>query len=404
MIRNILILSSDFTGHGHKSIATSLIEQFTQHYPNVKVHVIDGFTLGGSMSERIGKSYGPLTRRSKELWKLIWDITCKKPSIVHELTQAIIEDNFLKLLSDIKPDVIVSVHPSFISSVINILEDYKLKLPFITVIADLVSISPLWADPRADYTLAPTQEAKERCMDFGVPESKIRITGFPVREKFSKHIANSANEKDYTGDRPFECLLMSGGEGSGNMSRIANILLKNFNCRIKVITGRNALLKKRLETTLRENYAGRADIHGFVENVQDVMLTCDIAITRGSPNVMMEAVMCNVPVVVTGALPGQEEGNPGFMEKNHLGVVCNDLSNLKDIVKGLIVDNAAGLNRIKQAQRVFRNPNAAKNIADVVMETETFESVQFPPAPNKKFPARKVKQFITEKIRYRQKT
>jgi len=39
MIKNILILSSNNTGHGHKSITESLLEQFS-HYPDVNVHVM----------------------------------------------------------------------------------------------------------------------------------------------------------------------------------------------------------------------------------------------------------------------------------------------------------------------------------------------------------------------------
>jgi len=57
MIKNILILSSNNTGHGHKSITESLLEQFS-HYPDVNVHVIDGFTLAGNFGLRIGKLYG----------------------------------------------------------------------------------------------------------------------------------------------------------------------------------------------------------------------------------------------------------------------------------------------------------------------------------------------------------
>ena len=54
----------------------------------------------------------------------------------------------------------------------------------------LVSIYPLWADPRADYIISPTQEAKEKCIEFGVSESKIKVLGFPVRSRFSINAEN----------------------------------------------------------------------------------------------------------------------------------------------------------------------------------------------------------------------
>jgi processive 1,2-diacylglycerol beta-glucosyltransferase len=94
------------------------------------------------------------------------------------------------------------------------------------------------------------------------------------------------------------------------------------------------------------------------------MLASDIAFTRGSPNVMMEAVACNVPLIITGALPGQEQENPDFAVKNKLGIYCDDPANLCEAVSELLSDNAKGLNEIKQAQRDFFDHNSAKKIVD----------------------------------------
>jgi processive 1,2-diacylglycerol beta-glucosyltransferase len=161
---------------------------------------------------------------------------------------------------------------------------------------------------------------------------------------------------------------MSGGEGSGNMARIAKILLGNFDCRVSIITGRNTALKKRLENSLMEKYEERVRIFGFIKNIQDLMRSSDIAFTRGSPNVMMEAVACNTPLIITGALPGQEEENPLFAEKYNLAVVCYDLKELKSTIARLLSHNARELNNIRKAQGNFRDPNAAKSIVDLVMK------------------------------------
>lgn len=376
-MKNVLILSSDFTGHGHKSIATALCERFSKH-DNVNVHVVDGFSLGGNPMLRIGKLYGSVTRNAKDLWKLIWDLSLKKPSLVNELVEIIIRDNFLKLLSKVKPDLILSVHPNFNAPVINILNEFNIQIPFITLLADLVSISPLWADPRADYIICPTKESMYKCIEFGVPESKLKIIGFPIREKFTQHIGNVPEKSEYDPSTPLKCLIMSGGEGSGNMSRVAKALLKNFNCKVRIIAGRNSALKKRLENSLLYKYPNRVEIYGFVENIQDFMIDSDIAFTRGSPNTMLEAVMCNTPVLITGALPGQEEGNPEFMIKHNLGVLCENVSDIKNVVSGLLSDNARKLNEIKEAQRKFRDPDAASKIVDFLLSIEKKGDVIIP--------------------------
>ena len=70
--------------------------------------------------------------------------------------------------------LIISIHPNFNAPVINILYKYGYRIPFVTILADLISLTPLWVDPRADYIIAPTEEAKERCIGFNAETIKNR--------------------------------------------------------------------------------------------------------------------------------------------------------------------------------------------------------------------------------------
>jgi processive 1,2-diacylglycerol beta-glucosyltransferase len=363
MIKKILIISSNYTGHGHKSITESLCEKFEENN-EIDVYVVDGFSLGGNTLLKIGKSYGPITRTSESLWELIWELSAIKASLVNEAIELMIEHKFIDLLKEVEPDLILSVHANFNGSIINILEKHNIEIPFITLIADLVSIYSLWADPRADYIISPTQEAKDKSIEYGVSEEKIKVLGFPVRSRFCKNVEDN---KEYSLDMPLQCLIMSGGEGVGNMRKISEILLDNFDCIVKIVAGRNTRLRNRLEQTLAEKYGDRVEIYGFMENIQDLMLASDIAFTRGSPNVMMEAVACNIPLVITSALPGQEERNPEFAEKYNIGVMCTDIINMKNIISDLLENNGQRLSEIKKSQRDYANPNVAKNIVDFIL-------------------------------------
>lgn len=370
MCKNILIISSNYTGHGHKSITSSLCELFEKKQ-DVKIHVVDGFSLGGDALLKIGKAYGPITRNAEDLWKLVWNITLAKPALINEIIEFTIKDNLLELLSKIKPDLILSVHPNFNGSVLDILEKHNIKIPFITLIADLVSICPLWADSRCDYIISPTQEAKNKCVEFGIPESKIKVLGFPVRSKFSiKFKENHDLSTSLSSDKPFQCLIMSGGEGVGNMKKIAEILLDNFNCVVKIVAGRNKSLRNKLQQSLGKVYGNKVKIYGFLENIQDLMLSSDIAFTRGSPNVMMEAISCSLPIVITGALPGQEQGNPEYAEKYNLGVICSDINEIKNIISDLLADNGYKINQIKNSQRDYVKSDVVKNIVNLILNVE----------------------------------
>ncbi|WP_026884082.1 MGDG synthase family glycosyltransferase [Clostridium akagii] len=372
MIKNILIISSNHTGNGHKSITEALQEKFSEK-ENIKVHVVDGFSLGGKPLISIGKSYGVITRNAEGLWELIWDISSVKPALINEIVEIAIKEKFLNLIKQVKPDLILSVHPNFNGSIIDLLSKNHYRIPVVTLIADLISISPLWADSRAEYIISPTVEAKEKCIEYGIPENKIKVLGLPVRKRFYYNNVTKLSDKELNkrnGDEMLKCLIMSGGEGVGNMKKIAHILLKNFNCNVNIVAGKNKNLKKRLEQSLMQKYGDRVKIYGFVDNIQELMATSDVAFARASPNVMMESVVCNVPLIITGALPGQEEGNPYFAEKYNLGVCCYDIKNIYNTICDLQKNNKEKLRGIKYWQKKYINENSAEQVVNFIDKLE----------------------------------
>ena len=163
---------------------------------------------------------------------------------------------------------------------------------------------------------------------------------------------------------------MSGGEGVGNMKKIAENLLNHFDCTVKIVAGKNEKLKTKLERSLKAEYGNRVEIYGFTQNIQDLMLTSDVAFTRGSPNVMFEAIASNTPLIITGALPGQEEDNPAFAENFNLGVVCRNPKEIKPTISKLLENNGEKLNQMINCQRKFINANAAEDILQFILKVE----------------------------------
>jgi len=82
-------------------------------------------------------------------------------------------------------------------------------------------------------------------------------------------------------------------------------------------------------------------------------------------------------LIITGNLPGQEEGNPAYMQKYNLGVVCKDVRKLRHTVNELLENNGEKLNRIKQSQKEFLNPNVAKEIASFLLSIDKQEEPCF---------------------------
>lgn len=369
MKKRVLILTSYVTGHGHKSI-TNALEEELKKVPDVVYKSVEAFEFAGKMGLRIGKLYAPIIRTSEDMWKFIYKMSESEPQLVESVVKKLIKNKFIKLVNQFNPDIIVTVHPAFNSAVIDLLRKYKTKkdIKFATVFADLISISPLWVDPRADLMIAPTKEAWVYALKNGADEDKMAIINLPVRKEILDAGAKikMVDEKAIREKKEVDFLIMSGGEGSGDMGGIIEKLLKVPNSRVSAVAGRNTKLKEVLEKKFEADL-DRVTIYGFVKDVENLMITHDIAIVRGSPNVLMECITCDLPVIVTGALPGQEEGNIDFILLNDLGMLCRKDTELVKSVNKFLDNDKERLIRIKKNQLAFRDLDAGKKIVEKVL-------------------------------------
>ena len=344
-----MIISAEFTGHGHKSISDSVKERLAA-YDDLEVRIIEGFDLMSKAQQVCTKkTYGPITRLPSQAWAFSYAAGTKLKQPMERIIAKMIRPRFEKLLKEFRPDCIMSVHPIFNGSVINLLEEIGLKIPFILHQADLIDIATYYIDGRADLTLSPSQEAFDATVAGGVDPAKIRRVGFPVRSRFfgleDKLSRRVRDEMTIT--------VMSGSEGSGLIRSVTKELLKGTDAHVNVICGRNKSLRKKLKKAFARQYYGRVSVMGFVERIQDVMCESDILIMRASPNSVMEAVALNKPVIVFGQLAGQELHNPQMLEKHGLVKHCPDPKRLPACIAELTKDGGAAIERMRACQREY---------------------------------------------------
>ena len=72
-MKKILIISSEYTGHGHKSVHTALIQGFEKLYKDsIEIKVINGFTLGGPDLLAAERLYNQCVKYFPKLWEKIF--------------------------------------------------------------------------------------------------------------------------------------------------------------------------------------------------------------------------------------------------------------------------------------------------------------------------------------------
>jgi 1,2-diacylglycerol 3-beta-galactosyltransferase len=361
--KKILYLFSD-TGGGHRAAANSLIAAIKQlKGDEVDQEAIDVFASGSSFLNIFAKAYAPVIKYAPWLWRMLWfglnyNISL---NILEKTVSPFIFKNISKIFKEIKPDVLVSVHPLVNHLSIKAARNNGRHIPFITVGMDPVDLHKAWVSPDTDVMIVATEEAKQICLKEGLPEEKIKVLGIPIDPRFDK-IGNKAETRKEFGlkENLFTILVMGGGEGAGNIYEIVNELNRsNLEMQIIVICGRNGSLKNKLE-----NMALRfpSKIFGFTNEVPKVMDASDIIVTKGGPGAIFEALAKDLPMIITSWLPGQEEGNIKFVLQHNIGKINTDP---RKIVQMII--EISGDEKVKENIKKIKKPHAVFDIANLIL-------------------------------------
>jgi 1,2-diacylglycerol 3-beta-galactosyltransferase len=359
-----MLLTSQHTGRGHMSIAEALSEQFSR-MDDVYLDMVDGFIFLGSQGVKSSKIYNVVTQRARFVWKAVFKAT-NKGDFVPETMGLLVNNRLTNYVRATRPDLILTVHPMFVGGVIDALEKGGLNVPVVCVEADIVNIHSTWCDPRVAMAICPTREAYDSSIALGMPKEKLTIIGFPTRARFCD-AARAMSVRKYDGSRPLHCLMTGGGGGAGDIEGYATALLRGTDAHLTVICGSNAKLRERLTEKLGERYGARLRVLGFVTQMEEEYAKADLVISRASPNCMFEAIVMAIPMVITGALPGQERDNPDFTLRHGLGVICASPDELPGRIEALTRDGAKLLGEIRRAQMAYRDLDSAKKVAEYVV-------------------------------------
>ena len=351
-MRKLLIITSMYTGHGHKSIAEALAERLSA-YDDIEVKIIDGFALMNRFEQYMAEyTYGPITRMPGKAWE--WNfaagMTFRKPVIT--VVGSIIRARLLSLLDSFQPDAILSAHPIFLGTVLDVMRDAGLDIPLIAHEVDLVDITEYWYDPRIYRVLAPSRESYECTVAHVDDPGRVIEVGFPVRKRFMNVPAPQPHQGTVV-------TVMSGSEGSGIIRAVTRVLLRHTDVHVNVVCGRNTKLRKKLKRAFAEHYHGRLSVMGFVDDIQNVMAASDILILRASPNAAMEAVALNVPMILFGHLAGQEQHNPDVLQAHGVAVYCPEPEALPKCISSLFANGGAKLEAMRAAQRAYAPHDSA---------------------------------------------
>ncbi|MDQ2886964.1 MAG: glycosyltransferase [Chloroflexota bacterium] len=317
------------------------------------------------------KLYGPTIRYNPKLFGEVFHRSNRAGTVnaVKSLATPMILNGLLRLITSVQPDVIVSIHPMLNHVTVNALEVLGLHIPFLTVVTDLVSVHYAWFAPGVDGYVVPTEQAKKLYLKRGLDPQRVHLLGMPIDPKFTFEVDSKEALQQKFGLKPGlpVILLVGGGDGAGGLhNAVRAISQARLPVQLMVVTGRN----KRLYTSLQRTRAGLhvpLKVFGFVQNMPELMHASDVIITKAGPGTICEALACRLPIILSGYVPGQEEGNVDFVTRNEVGVLAMDSATLVDALRHLLMPGSPELRRFLEKGARLSHPMASFDIASFIL-------------------------------------
>lgn len=365
--RRIIFLFSD-TGGGHRSTAAAVIEALEERFPERfacdLVDVLEAYAP--PPFNRLPRFYPHLVR-SPSLWAMGYRLT-DSPRRMQALSQVLwpyVRSAAQRFVAEQDAQMYVSVHPLLIYPVLQALGRHR--APFVTIVSDLVSTHALWYDRRVDLCFVPSEAAKRRALKAGLSPQQVQVIGLPVAREFCSSDGDKAAlraELGWPQDRLL-VLIVGGGDGMGPLFETARAIDGcGASLTLAVVAGRNQALLQRLGG---QHWRSEVFVYGFERRLSKMMRAADLLVTKAGPSTIAEALNANLPMVLYGRLPGQEDGNVQVVVDAGAGIWSPGPERTAQTVRALIRQPQT-LARATQACRRSARPGAARRAAERIAD------------------------------------
>lgn len=211
-------------------------------------------------------------------------------------------------LEEYQPDVVLSTY-SHIQSTLDLCLDKLGQHPRkIVVVTDPFTASKSnFLGKDSEYILYSYESAK-LARNSGIKNQNIFLTQPPVDPKFKPKKSKGSY-----------ILVLGGGGGLPKMKRIFKNLRNNRDESV-FVCGRDSKMKNYIENRIRQLNLKNITVHGFVNNIAELIADAKCVISKAGPATMFEILSSQKPLIIADYIEGQERGNLEFVNKNKYGI------------------------------------------------------------------------------------
>ncbi len=366
--RSILILTAQF-GEGHVQTAQTIANQYKNRGYN-RVYVCDLYGIAypaiHSFAQTLLKK--SFTKFGAPIYKMFYYGTDKLSSKgLAYFYQHLGKKRLLELIERYNPTTIITTFPLHAGAYLRF--RLNIPIPTYTVITDYCA-HPLWTHPMIEKYYVASCDVKDTLISFGVTESRIKVTGIPIRSSFSKMefckksiyqtFALKAEKKTVT--------FLGGGLGLvPNILPTLQYLLKNETIQIAIVCGKNQPLKEKLEEMSIE-MNGRFRVYGYLNNLHELLLITDCLVTKAGAITLTEAAALKIPMVLLKPNPGQESENTDYFKRQNAVIATRNDTEVINGIHRILFDANVREQITSKVSQIYYSDAADRIVSDIIAD------------------------------------
>jgi len=319
MEKRILILTAGF-GEGHNSAARGIRDGLaivSGGMATVELHDIFAENYGW-VNDWARRGYLTLINRVPGAWGRFYRWLDARQEFAPQIGWLpMVKGRLSKLLLRFRPAVVVSVFPAYPYLLETMLGGAAATFRRVVCITDSITVNAIWFHCASDLFLVPNEQTAAVLSRAGLPDEKLRVTGFPVTPKFAE--LDELRPPLVSGsERRILYMVNAGGRAAPG---IIKGLTRLPDVRLTVTIGRDERLRRTVEAVNAEA-AGKFEIVGWSDQLPRLMLESHLLVSKAGGATVQETIAAKCPMVISQVVPGQEEGNARLIEETRSGTVA----------------------------------------------------------------------------------
>lgn len=373
-MKKIMIFYASYGG-GHLSAARSIKEYIETNYTDIEIQLIDCMYYVNKIFDKVTTTaYAEMAKKIPQTWgRVYWHAQSGPIAQISTTSNKLLSKKLNKLLQDFNPDLIISTHPFASTMCAYLKKQGKLNSKIATVLTDYAPHEQwLVFNEYVDYYFVSHEEMKKQLYSIGIPNEKIYATGIPLSNKFLLKYDKSQILQNF-GLSPNKKTVLFFGGGEYGLGKTQTLkIFKSFiecheNIQLVAISGKNPKMKESFENLVSE--LGKQDsvkILEYTDKVPQLMRISDLVVTKPGGLTTTESLASGLPIIIINPIPGQEEENAAYLEKNKVAIWIKKGDNVEEILNKLF-SNPDKMQEMKIRARLISKKNSTKDICKILL-------------------------------------